>query len=59
MLDYIGWKDAGDLVLKGISKAISEKKVTQDLARQISGVKPLKTSEFTNEVINNMEKMRD
>ncbi|MHA1917916.1 MAG: isocitrate dehydrogenase (NADP(+)) [Candidatus Ranarchaeia archaeon] len=57
MLDYLGWKDAGVLVLNGISKAIREKKVTQDLARQISGVKPLRTSEFTNEVINNMEKM--
>ena len=54
MLRYIGWKDAADLIVKGISKAISSKKVTYDFERLMNGAKLLKCSEFGDEVIKNM-----
>jgi len=54
MLQYLGWGEASELVEKGIGKAISSKKVTYDLERQIEGATLLKCSEFGEEIINNM-----
>ena len=33
MLNHLGWQEAGDLILKGIRKAITDGQVTYDLAR--------------------------
>ncbi len=55
MLKYMGWKEAGELIEKGIEKTILDRKVTYDLARQIGGVEPIKTSEFGREIIKRME----
>ncbi len=55
LLEYIGWKEASKLIKEAIREAISQNKVTQDLARHIPGVKPLKTSEYTRELIEIME----
>ncbi|WP_320673832.1 NADP-dependent isocitrate dehydrogenase [Prochlorococcus sp. MIT 1341] len=33
MLEFLGWQEAADLITKGLSKSISDKKVTYDLAR--------------------------
>jgi len=55
MLKYMGWKEAGELIEKGIEKTILDRKVTYDLARQIGGVDPIKTSEFGREIIKRME----
>ncbi len=33
MLEFLGWQEAADLITKGISRSISEQKVTYDLAR--------------------------
>ena len=33
MLRYLGWVEAADLVMKGVSNAIAAKEVTFDLAR--------------------------
>jgi isocitrate dehydrogenase len=54
MLRYIGWHEAADLVEKGISETIKQKKVTYDLARHI-GVQPIKCSEFGQAVCENMK----
>lgn len=53
MLRYLGWQEAADLVEKGISETIKQKRVTYDLARQI-GVEPIKCSEFGQAVCENM-----
>ncbi len=54
MLEYLGWKEAKDLVYKAIEGAIAKKIVTYDLARQIEGATKVKCSEFATEMINNM-----
>lgn len=55
LLEYIGWREAANLVKEGIKKTIQQKTVTYDLARQMEGVKEVKTSEFTEAVVGNME----
>ncbi|MCS7223651.1 MAG: isocitrate dehydrogenase (NADP(+)) [Armatimonadetes bacterium] len=53
MLRYIGWKEAADLIEKGISRTVQQKRVTYDLARQM-GVEPIKCSEFGYAICENM-----
>ena len=59
ILDYIGWSEAACLIRNAIREAIKRKKVTQDLARHMKDVKPLKTSEYTCELIKIMEELRN
>ena len=54
MLNYMGWNEAGALIERGLEKAIAQKTVTYDLARQMEGAKELKTSEFADAIIKNM-----
>ena len=54
MLEYMGWKDASQLIHKGIEGAIAAKRVTYDFHRQMDGATLLKTSEFGEEVVQNM-----
>jgi isocitrate dehydrogenase len=54
MLTYLGWNEAADLIEKGLEKTFIDKKVTYDLARQMEGVKPIKTSEFAQAIIERM-----
>jgi len=58
MLRYIGWHEAADLVEKGISETIKQKRVTYDLARHI-GVQPIKCSEFGQAVCENMRALAE
>ncbi|MFH1774542.1 MAG: isocitrate dehydrogenase (NADP(+)), partial [Methanobacteriota archaeon] len=51
LLEYIGWKEAADLVKEGIKKTVQQKTVTYDLARQMEGAKEIKTSEFAEAVV--------
>ncbi len=52
MLDFLGWHEAADLITNGLSKSISEKKVTYDLARLMEPEEiPLSCSEFANSII--------
>ncbi|MEF3168335.1 MAG: isocitrate dehydrogenase (NADP(+)) [Deltaproteobacteria bacterium] len=46
MLDYLGWREAADLVRRAIEAAILRKTVTYDLARQIDGATEVRCSEF-------------
>ena len=54
MFKHMGWKEAGDLIVKGIEKAIEKKRVTYDFERQMDGATLLKCSEFGDEIIANM-----
>jgi isocitrate dehydrogenase len=55
MLEHLGWQEAADLINSGLSKAISQKRVTYDLERQMEGATLLKTSEFASAIIENMK----
>ncbi|MGD9302187.1 MAG: isocitrate dehydrogenase (NADP(+)) [Desulfobacterales bacterium] len=54
MLDYIGWRDASDLIQRALQKAIKAGTVTYDLARQMDGATEVKCSEFAREIVENM-----
>lgn len=54
MFEYMGWKEAGDLIINGLKQAISKKRVTYDFERQMEGATKLKCSEFGTEIIKNM-----
>jgi isocitrate dehydrogenase len=54
MLEYMGWKEAGALITKGLEAAIQSKHVTYDFERLMEGATLLKTSEFGEEIIKNM-----
>jgi isocitrate dehydrogenase len=55
MLEYIGWKEAAQLITKGLESAVQQKMVTYDLERLIEGAKLLKCSEFGDAIISNMK----
>jgi isocitrate dehydrogenase len=50
MLEFIGWTEAKDIIDKALDKAISAKKVTQDIARFMN-VEPLGTKEFAETLV--------
>ena len=54
MFEYIGWKEAADLIVKGLQTTILSKKVTYDFARLMNSSTTLKCSEFGMEIIKNM-----
>ena len=54
MLEHLGWDDAAKLIIDGMTKAIAQKTVTYDFARQMPGAKEIKTSEFGTAIIENM-----
>jgi isocitrate dehydrogenase len=54
MLEYMGWKEAADLIVKGLEGAIRNKRVTYDFERQMEGATKLKCSEFGTEIISQM-----
>ena len=54
MLEYIGWKEAADLIWEALAKTIQSKVVTYDLARQMEGAREVKCSEFAEEVVKNI-----
>ena len=55
MLDFLGWKAAGDAVRIGLEKAVAEKRVTYDLARQMAGATEVKCSEFAEEIVRQIQ----
>jgi isocitrate dehydrogenase len=54
MLEYMGWKEAAALIVKGLQESILKKRVTYDFERQMEGATKLKCSEFGTEIILNM-----
>ncbi|MEC0089282.1 NADP-dependent isocitrate dehydrogenase [Paenibacillus macquariensis] len=54
LLEHLGWKEAADLIYKGMETSINDKIVTYDFARQMDGATEVKCSEFADQVIKNM-----
>ena len=54
MFEYMGWKEAGQLIVRGLETAIKSKRVTYDLARQMPGATEVSTSAFGDEIIKGM-----
>ncbi|WP_423062365.1 NADP-dependent isocitrate dehydrogenase [Candidiatus Paracoxiella cheracis] len=54
MLIHLGWKEAADLVIKGMAGAIKNKTVTYDFARLMDDAKQVSCSQFGDEMIKHM-----
>ncbi len=54
MLEYMGWVEAGELIVKAMTQTIQDKTVTYDLHRQIEGATKLSCSEFAQAIVDNM-----
>lgn len=54
MFRYMGWTEAADLIIKGISGAIASKRVTYDFARLMDGATEIKCSEFGKNIVEHM-----
>jgi isocitrate dehydrogenase len=54
MLRYMGWGEAADKIIAGISGAIKAKTVTYDFHRLMEGATKLSTSAFGDAVIKHM-----
>src|SRR2546422_6682206 len=46
MFRYLGWKEAADLIVKGLNGAIASKRVTYDFARLMDGATEIKCSQI-------------
>jgi isocitrate dehydrogenase len=55
MFRYLGWGEVADRIERGLGETILQKRVTYDLARQMSGATELKTSQFADAIIENMK----
>ena len=54
MLRYLGWLEAADLIILGLSKTIKNKDVTYDFERLMNGSNLLSCSEFGDAIVKNM-----
>ncbi|HLW74490.1 MAG TPA: isocitrate dehydrogenase (NADP(+)) [Gammaproteobacteria bacterium] len=54
MLEYLGWREAADLIQKAYSKTVASGVVTYDFARQMTNAKEVKTSAFAEAVVKNL-----
>ena len=54
MLRYLGWKEAAQLILKGLEAAIGDRVVTYDFARLMDGANEVSTSAFGDAIIERM-----
>jgi isocitrate dehydrogenase len=55
MFRFMGWTEAADLIEQGLERTILNKKVTYDFERLMEGATKVKTSEFGDYIIRNME----
>jgi isocitrate dehydrogenase len=56
MLRYMRWREAADLIVRGMERAIAAKTVTYDFARLMRNAKEVKCSEFADAVIEWMDR---
>jgi len=54
MLEYIGWKEAADIVDESLTRTIAQRHVTYDFARLMENANQVSTSEFAGKMIKNM-----
>jgi len=55
MFRFLGWTEAADMIEHGLERTIEQKKVTYDFERLMEGSTKVKTSEFANYIIQNMQ----
>ncbi len=55
MLDYMGWKEAADIIRRSLQATIQAGTVTYDLARQIADATEVKCSEFAQRIVTAMK----
>jgi len=55
MFRFLGWLEAADLIEQGLERTIEQKTVTYDFERLMDGARKVKTSEFGDLIIRNME----
>jgi len=55
MLRYLGWDEAADKIVQGITGAIAAKTVTYDFHRLMDGATKVKTSGFADAIIKHMD----
>ena len=55
MLKWLGWVEAGENIERAISRSILQGRVTYDLERQMEGATLLKTSEYGQSIIDNLD----
>ena len=54
MLDYMGWREASDLIKHALQATVKAGTVTYDLARQMEGTTEVKCSAFAQAIVENM-----
>ena len=54
MMEYMGWRDAAELITNAVGKTIRSKKVTIDFHNLMENATLLKTSEYGDEIIKNL-----
>ena len=57
MLEYMGWKEAAELITAAFEATIGDKVVTYDFARQMEGATEVSTSGFASAIIERMDKL--
>jgi isocitrate dehydrogenase len=55
MFRFLGWNEAADLMEHGMERTIEQKKVTYDFERLMEGATKVKTSEFAEHIVSNMD----
>jgi isocitrate dehydrogenase len=54
MFEHLGWDDVASSIVTGLQGAISAKRVTYDLARQMDGATEVSTSTFADQIIGHL-----
>ena len=54
MLEYMGWRDAAEMITNALGKTVRNKTVTIDFYNLMKGATLLKTSEFADAIIKNL-----
>ncbi|MGC1494064.1 MAG: isocitrate/isopropylmalate family dehydrogenase, partial [Candidatus Acidiferrum sp.] len=55
MFEFLGWKEAAQLIEEGIARTIQQKRVTYDLERLMPGATKVGTADFAAAIIENMQ----
>ena len=55
MLHWMGWPEAADAIETALARTIEQKRVTYDFERQMAGATLLKTSEFAEAIVGNIQ----
>ncbi|HBF33221.1 TPA: NADP-dependent isocitrate dehydrogenase, partial [Candidatus Sumerlaeota bacterium] len=54
MLEYMGWQEAADAIVRSLEKTIEQKTVTYDLERLMDGATKVSTSQFAEKLVANL-----